>query len=124
MYSSYIIECPAMTELYWDYIQIKYPDDPSEVHESTQKSLSKLNHQLAQLTSYLKEILDEEDFRYYNYDEFTEYVLTYHPAHLDSDVVVVCLKALESVFHLLCSTSDNDFVILDRYGSLAVVMEC
>lgn len=123
MYNGYIIECPSMCDLFWQYVSVKYPDEPEELHEMSTESLNKLNKHLKAINAYLKDISDSEDVRFSDFDSFIEYVLDNYPSHIDRDVLDIYLNSIESIVSLITTSFDDDVVILDRFGSTAIIME-
>lgn len=123
MYRGYIIECTSMSDLFWQFVRIKYPDEPEELHEMSRASLNKLNKHITAINTYLKELANSDDVQFSDFDNFIEYVLDNHPSHIDRDVLDIYLDNLEGIAAIVTSSLTDGLVILDRFGSTAVIME-
>ena len=123
MYKGYIIESSSMSDLFWQFVRIKYPDEPDELHEMSRASLNKLNKHLTAINIYLKELANSDDVQFSDFDNFIEYVLDNYPSHIDRDVLDVYLNNLEGIAAVVTSSFTDNVVILDRFGSTAVIME-
>lgn len=123
MYNGYIIECPPMGDLFWQFVNLKYPDEPEEIHETSSTSLNNLNEQLKAINSYLRDITDDEDIMFSDFDSFISYVLDNHPNDIDSDVLNIYLNNLETIVELISFKFTEDIVILNRIGSVAILQE-
>ncbi len=123
MYKGYIIESSSMSDLFWQFVRIKYPDEPDELHEMSRASLNKLNKHLTAINIYLKELANSDDVQFSDFDNFIEYVLDNYPSHIDRDVLDVYLNNLEGIAAVVISSFTDNVVILDRFGSTAVIME-
>lgn len=123
MYNGYIIECPSMCDLFWKFVSIKYPDEPEELHEMSLKSLNKLNKHLTSINAYLKNISADDNIRFSDFDNFIDYVLDNYPSHIDRDVLDIYLNNLDGMVALISTSFHDDVVVLDRFGSTAIIME-
>lgn len=123
MYKGYIIECPSMCDLFWQFVRIKYPDVPEELHEMSSASLTKLNKHLSAINTYLRELANSEDVQFSDIDNFIDYVLNDYPSHIDRDVLDAYLSNLDGIIHIVTSSLNEELVVLDRFGSTAVIME-
>lgn len=123
MYKGYIIESPSMCDLFWQFVRIKYPDDPDELHEMSTTSLTKLNKHLSAINIYLRELANSEDVQFSDIDTFIDYVLDNYPSHIDRDVLDAYLSNIDGVVHIVTSVLTENLVVLDRFGSTAVIME-
>lgn len=123
MYNGYVIECPSMCDLFWEFVSLKYPDEPEELHAMSLNSLNKLNKHLKAINAYLKDISDSEDVTFSDFESFIEYVLDNHPSHIDREVLDIYLNNLEGMLSVISTSFDDDVIILDRFGSTAVIME-
>lgn len=123
MYKGYIIESSSMSDLFWQFVRIKYPDEPDELHEMSRASLNKLNKHLTAINIYLKELANSDDVQFSDFDNFIEYVLDNYPSHIDRDVLDVYLNNLEGIAAVVISSFTDNVVILDRFGSTAIIME-
>lgn len=112
-----------MRDLFWEFVSIKYPDEPEELHEMSLTSLNKLNKHLTAINIYLKELANSEDVRFSDFDNFVDYVLDNYPSHIDRDVLDVYLNNLEGIAAIVTSSFHDGVVLLDRFGSTAVLME-
>lgn len=112
-----------MSDLFWQFVRIKYPDEPDELHEMSRASLNKLNKHLTAINIYLKELANSDDVQFSDFDNFIEYVLDNYPSHIDRDVLDVYLNNLEGIAAVVISSFTDNVVILDRFGSTAVIME-
>lgn len=123
MYKGYIIESSSMSDLFWQFVRIKYPDEPDELHEMSRASLNKLNKHLTAINIYLKELANSDDVQFSDFDNFIEHVLDNYPSHIDRDVLDVYLNNLEGIAAVVTSSFIDNVVVLDRFGSTAVIME-
>ncbi len=122
MYDGYITECPAMRDLFWQFVNLKYPDEPEEYHETSSTSLNKLNEQLHAINLYLREIV-EEGLSFDSFDDLIAHILDNYPSDVDPDVLDIYLNSLEAVTNLITIAFTDNLVILDREGSVAVLKE-
>lgn len=123
MYNGYITECPPMEDLFWQFVNLKYPDEPEEIHETSSTSLNSLNDQLKAINSYLRDITNDEDITFSDFDNFISYILDNHPPDIDPDVLNLYLNSLETIVELISFNFTEDIVILDRIGSVAILQE-
>lgn len=123
MYNGYITECPSMGDFFWQYVNLKYPDDPEEIHETSSTSLNKLNEQLRAINAYLRELSDDDELVFNTFDEFITHILDNYPPDIDPDVLNIYLNNLEVVVELITHKFTEDLVILDRIGSVAILQE-
>lgn len=123
MYNAYITECPAMAVLFWQFVSLKYPDEPQEIHELSSRSLNTLNEQLHAINGYLRELAEDDDISFSNFDEFITHVLDNYPSTVDPDVLNIYLESLESIVNLIGVKFTEELVILDRDGSVIISQE-
>ena len=112
-----------MCDLFWEFVGIKYPDEPVELHEMSLASLNKLNQHLSAINTYLKELANSDDLRFSDLDHFIAYVLDNYPSHIDRDVLDVYLNNIEGIAAIAVSSFNDGFILLDRFGSTGVIME-
>ena len=122
MYDGYITECTAMQDLFWEFVNLKYPDEPEELHETSSTSLNKLNEQLQAINLYLREVV-EDGLAFDNFDDLIAYILDNYPSDIDSDVLDIYLNSLEAITNLITIAFTDNLIILDRVGTVAVLKE-
>lgn len=123
MYNAYITECPAMAVLFWQFINLRYPDEPEEIHETSSRSLNTLNEQLHAINGYLRELAEDDDINFVSFEEFITHVLDNYPSTVDPDFLGIYLESIESVVTLIGVKFTEELVILDRDGSVIISQE-
>lgn len=113
-----------MCELFWEFVRMKYPDEPEEFHESSKgKSLKDFNTHINAINVFLKDVIEDDDLLFFDYPTFVEHVTSNCPAELDPEVVYMYMNSIEEVMHLLCTRFDTNILLLDRFGSTAITTE-
>lgn len=112
-----------MGDFFWQFVNLKYPDEPEEIHETSSASLNKLNEQLHAINVFLRELTDDDDLMFSDFDSFIIYVLDNYPPDIDPDVLDIYLNNLETVVELITHKFVDDIIILDRIGSVAILQE-
>lgn len=123
MYNGYITECAPMGDFFWQFVNLKYPDDPEELHEISSAPLKKLNEQLKAITAFFRELSDDDDLVFNSFDSFIGHVLDNYPPDIDPDVLDLYLNNLEIVVELITNKFVDDIIVLDRIGSVAILQE-
>lgn len=123
MYNGYIIECPSMSDLFWEFVGMEYPDEPEELQAMSLNSLKKLNKHMRAINAFLSEVASNEDVRFSDYEGFIEYILDNYPSHIDRNVLNVYINNIETIVSLVTLSHDNELVLLDRFGSTAIITE-
>lgn len=123
MYTGYIIECPLMSDLFWEFVSIKYQDEPEELHSMSSSSLNKLNKHMQAINEYLKDLAADEEMVFSDYDDFIGHVLDNYPSDIDGDVLNIYINNIETIVSLVGLNSNSEMVLLDRFGSVAVTQE-
>lgn len=123
MYSGYIIECPSMSDLFWEFVSIEYKDEPEELHAMSSSSINKLNKHMQAINEYIKELADDDDIVFVDYDAFIEHVLNNYPSHIDGNVLNVYINNIETITSIVTVSSEDTLVLLDRFGSVAIIPE-
>lgn len=123
MYNGYIIDCPSMSDLFWEFIGIEYPDEPEELQAMSSTSLKKLNKHMRAINAFLSEVASNEDVQFSDYESFIEYMLDNYPSHIDRNVLDVYINNIETIVSLVTLSHDNELVLLDRFGSTAIITE-
>lgn len=123
MYDGYIIDCPSMSDLFWEYVNVEYRDEPEEIQAMSQTSLIKLNKHMRAINAYLNNIAHDVNIRFNDYEHFIEYILDNYPSHIDRNVLDVYINNIETIVSLVSLSHDEELVILDRFGSTAILLE-
>lgn len=123
MYNGYIIDCPSMSDLFWEFVGMEYPDEPEELQAMSSTSLKKLNKHMRAINAFLSEVASNEDVQFSDYESFIEYILDNYPSHIDRNVLDVYINNIETIVSLVTLSHDNELVLLDRFGSTAIITE-
>lgn len=123
MYNGYIIDCPSMSDLFWEFVGMEYPDEPEELQAMSSTSLKKLNKHMRAINVFLSEVASNEDVQFSDYESFIEYILDNYPSHIDRNVLDVYINNIEAIVSLVTISHENELVLLDRFGSTAIITE-
>lgn len=123
MYNGYIIDCPSMSDLFWEYIGLEYPDEPEELQAMSSRSITKLNKHMRSINAYLNDLMSSTTIVFSDYTDFIEYILDNYPSHIDRNVLDVYINNIETIVSLISMTHDDEIVLLDRFGSTAIITE-
>lgn len=123
MYDGYIIESEPMGDLYWQYVNLKYPDEPPEYHEASSKTIDGLNKQLTTINIFLRNILDDDDFNFSSFDKLIDYVLDNYPNDVDPDVLNIYLNSIETIVSLIGFKFKDDLKLIDCVGGVIISLE-
>lgn len=123
MYNGYIIDCPPMSDLFWEFVGMEYPDEPEELQAMSSISLKKLNKHMRAINAFLSEVASNEDVQFSDYESFIEYILDNYPSHIDRNVLDVYINNIETIVSLVTLSHDHELVLLDRFGSTAIITE-
>ena len=123
MYDGYIVESVAMENLYWEYVGVKYTDEPPEVHQMSPKILTELNTQLKAINVYLREILDDSELELNSFDDLMSYLLDNHPSGIEPDVLNIYLTSMEDIISLIGFKFQENIELIDYVGGVAITLE-